>query len=160
MLFRSTDPSKKWTVVPGDYPPTVRDALASIHGIHLDRELERFYPHGDLARGVLGTVLDGKGLGGVEQRYEEVLRGKPGKEVAAREDVAADGPAPMPVLPNPLASGLRAALGHDASRVDLVRLRRGGRIVIHYADDSQLGRIYARLATPILDDEVNPTAEE
>ena len=90
------------------------------------------------------------------RQVEAIVR----KEVAAREDVAAVGPAPMPVLPNPLASGLRAALGHDASRVDLVRLRRGGRIVIHYADDSQLGRIYARLATPILDDEANPTVDE
>ena len=95
-------------------------------------------------------------LGLSVRQVESIVR----KEVAAREDVAADGPTPIPALPNPLASGLRAALGHDASRVDLVRLRRGGRIVIHYADDSQLGRIYARLATPILDDEANPTADE
>ena len=90
------------------------------------------------------------------RQVEAIVR----KEVAAREDVAVDGPAPTPVEPNPLTSGLRAALGRDASRVDLVRLRRGGRIVIHYADDSQLGRIYARLATPILDDDVAVPSDE
>ena len=81
------------------------------------------------------------------RQVEAIVR----KEVAAREDVAVEGSASTPAATNPLASGLRAALGRDASRVDLVRLRRGGRIVIHYTDDSQLGRIYARLATPILD---------
>lgn len=54
---------------------------------------------------------------------------------------------------HPITTGLRDALGRDASRVDLVRHRRGGRIVIHFADDAQLGRIYARLATPHVDDE-------
>jgi ParB family chromosome partitioning protein len=81
------------------------------------------------------------------RQVEAIVR----KEVAAREDLATEGRTETPAATNPLASGLRTALGNDASRVDLVRLRRGGRIVIHYSDDSQLGRIYARLATPILD---------
>ncbi len=93
---------------------------------------------------------------GLSVRQVEVLVRR---EVAAREDVGAGVSASTTDAPNPLASNLRAALGHDASRVDLVRLRRGGRIVIHFADDSQLGRIYARLATPILDDAPNPDSE-
>ena len=91
------------------------------------------------------------------RQVEAIVR----KETAARDDLTAVGTVPPRTAPNPLASGLRAALGHDASRVDLVRLRRGGRIVIHFADDSQLGRIYARLATPISDDdESGPAADE
>jgi ParB family chromosome partitioning protein len=82
------------------------------------------------------------------------------QEVAAREDVGVGVPAATTAIPTPLASALRAALGHDASRVDLVCLRRGGRIVIHYADDSQLGRIFARLATPILDDKADTRPNE
>ena len=82
---RVTDPARRWTVVPGRYPPTVREALAGVRGVYLESELERFYPHGTLARGVLGTVLDGAGRGGIEQRYEAVLRGRPGREIAARD---------------------------------------------------------------------------
>jgi ParB family chromosome partitioning protein len=82
------------------------------------------------------------------RQVEAIVR----KEVAAREDLTPDEPTPMPAKPNPLAAGLQTALARDASRVDLVRLRRGGRIIIHYTDDSQLGRLYARLATPIVDD--------
>ena len=82
---RLTDPDRRWTVVRGRYAPVVREALSGIRGIYLERELERFYPYGVLARGILGTVLDGAGLGGIEQRYEEVLRGMPGREVAARD---------------------------------------------------------------------------
>ena len=82
---RLTDPDRRWTVVRGRYAPVVREALSGIRGIYLERELERFYPYGALARGILGTVLDGAGLGGIEQRYEEVLRGMPGREVAARD---------------------------------------------------------------------------
>ena len=82
---RLTDPNRRWAVVRGRYAPVVREALSGIPGIYLERELERFYPYGELARGMLGTVLDGAGRGGIEQRYEEVLRGMPGREVAARD---------------------------------------------------------------------------
>jgi cell division protein FtsI (penicillin-binding protein 3) len=82
---RVTDPSDPWHVVPGRYPPSVREALGGVRGIHLQREVERFYPHGALARGVLGTVVDGRGRGGVEERYEEVLRGRPGRQVLAKD---------------------------------------------------------------------------
>ena len=83
--LRLTDPDRRWAVVRGRYQPAVRESLSGMRGIYLERELERFYPYGELARGVLGTVLDGSGLGGIEQRYEEVLRGMPGREVAARD---------------------------------------------------------------------------
>lgn len=89
------------------------------------------------------------------RQVEGVVR----KEVARRDDLGVGVPPSPAAVPSPLALGLRDALGHDASRVDLVRLRRGGRIVIHYADESQLGRIYARLATPMPDDEAGSSAD-
>jgi cell division protein FtsI (penicillin-binding protein 3) len=49
-------------------------------GIHTRKEPKRFYPNGPLAANVLGYVgLDGKGLGGIEQVYNEKITGEPGK---------------------------------------------------------------------------------
>lgn len=89
-LDRSTlaglrDRERSWVVVPGRFPPRVRESLAGIQGVYLTRELERFYPHQTLARGVLGTVLDGAGRGGIEGAFHEHLAGIPGREVQARD---------------------------------------------------------------------------
>ncbi|MBI4520137.1 MAG: PASTA domain-containing protein, partial [Gemmatimonadetes bacterium] len=61
-------------------------ALSGVTGIHFERELRRFYPHGDLAQGLLGSVDDlGIGRGGIEQQFDDVLRGVAGREVVARD---------------------------------------------------------------------------
>jgi cell division protein FtsI (penicillin-binding protein 3) len=82
-----TSKRRKWGVVPGRYPPSVREALRNLRGVYLDREMERVSPHGDLARGVVGVIIDGAGQGGIEQAYDDVLRGRPGREVVARDNV-------------------------------------------------------------------------
>ncbi|MBA3514485.1 MAG: transpeptidase family protein [Pyrinomonadaceae bacterium] len=49
-------------------------------GVHFRTEPKRFYPNGSLAAHVLGFVgLDGVGLGGVEQIYNEKISGEAGK---------------------------------------------------------------------------------
>ena len=49
-------------------------------GVHTRKEPKRFYPNGSLAANVLGFVgLDGNGLAGVEQVYNEKIVGEPGK---------------------------------------------------------------------------------
>lgn len=49
-------------------------------GVHFRAEPKRFYPNGSLAAHVLGFVgLDGAGLGGVEQVYNEKISGEAGK---------------------------------------------------------------------------------
>ena len=78
---------RRWRVVPGRYPPTVREPLEGVRGIYVDRELQRYHPHGDLAGGVLGVVLDDIGRGGVEEAFEDLLSGTPGREVVARDNV-------------------------------------------------------------------------
>jgi|TARA_B100000745_G_scaffold82166_1_gene51102 cell division protein FtsI (penicillin-binding protein 3) len=82
-----TSNGRPWNVIPGRYPPTVREALGEVRGIYLAREFQRYHPHGDLARGVLGAVLDNEGTGGIEQAFEEILRGIPGREVVARNNM-------------------------------------------------------------------------
>lgn len=52
----------------------------NLPGIHPQLEPKRFYPNGSLAAHVLGYVgLDGQGLGGVEQSYNEKILGEPGQ---------------------------------------------------------------------------------
>ena len=48
-------------------------------GVHTRKEPKRFYPNGSLAANVLGFVgLDGNGLAGIEQVYNEKIVGEPG----------------------------------------------------------------------------------
>jgi cell division protein FtsI (penicillin-binding protein 3) len=49
-------------------------------GVHTRKEPKRFYPNGPLAANVLGFVgLDGNGLAGIEQAFNEKILGEPGK---------------------------------------------------------------------------------
>ena len=83
---RVTDPTREWSVVPGRYSMTQVAGLRGLAGIHIEGELKRLYPREGLARGVLGTVLDGSGAGGVEQAMDTVLAGRPGRDRVARDN--------------------------------------------------------------------------
>ncbi|RMH22347.1 MAG: hypothetical protein D6701_01395 [Gemmatimonadetes bacterium] len=83
---RATRSQRAWRVLPGRYPPRTREALRGLRGVHAARELRRHYPHRDLALGLLGRVLDGHGRGGVEQAYDTLLAGRPGREIFARDN--------------------------------------------------------------------------
>jgi cell division protein FtsI (penicillin-binding protein 3) len=48
-----------------------------IPGLYFEREQRRFYPHGGLTAHCVGfTDVDNKGLAGIEQSFDEVLRGR------------------------------------------------------------------------------------
>ncbi len=102
---RLVDRGRRWVVAPGRYPPTVRDRLSGVRGVYLDRELERFHPHGDLARGVIGTFLDGDGQGGIEQAFDDVLSGRSGREVVARDNLGRPIPGETLLVRAPRAGG-------------------------------------------------------
>jgi cell division protein FtsI (penicillin-binding protein 3) len=54
-------------------------ALA-LKGVHLEKESRRYYPNRELASHVLGFVgKDQVGLSGLEERFEKLLRGQPGR---------------------------------------------------------------------------------
>ena len=73
------DPHRSWVVLPGDYSSAVREALDHTTGVYFDRVLRRFYPHGDVALDILGTVnVAGQPQGGIELEYDSVLSGKAG----------------------------------------------------------------------------------
>ena len=52
----------------------------NLAGVKVDEDYKRYYPYGSLASKVLGfTGGDNQGIIGLEVKYEDVLRGKPGK---------------------------------------------------------------------------------
>lgn len=102
---RLVESGRPWIVLPGRYPPSAREQLRGLRGVYLERELERLYPHGDLARGTLGRVRDGVGAGGVEQVLDSVLAGHPGREVQARDNAGRAIPGESYVVQEPKAGG-------------------------------------------------------
>ncbi len=82
----ATDPARPWRVVPGRYSATQVAGLRGVRGLHVERELRRLYPREGLARGIIGSVVDQKGSGGVEQTMDSVLAGQAGSEIVARDN--------------------------------------------------------------------------
>jgi len=63
-------------------PPDQATQIEALNltGVHMRKEPKRFYPNGPLAASILGFVgLDGNGLAGIEQVYNERISGEPGK---------------------------------------------------------------------------------
>jgi cell division protein FtsI (penicillin-binding protein 3) len=57
-----------------------------LKGIYFQKEFQRFYPDNEIAAQVLGYVgLDDKGLGGLEQKFESLLHGVPGRVYTAMD---------------------------------------------------------------------------
>jgi cell division protein FtsI (penicillin-binding protein 3) len=83
---RILDGTRTWVVLAGRYGVEVREALDGVRGIHFESVLQRFYPHGDVARELLGAVsLEGAALGGLELEFDSVLSGRPGRAVVRRD---------------------------------------------------------------------------
>lgn len=101
----ATTSSRPWRVLPSSYPPSVREALTNVRGLYLEREHRRFYPRGDLARGLLGVIRDGDAHGGVEQAFDSSLRGRAGKVVLARDPLGTPIPGESVLLEQPEEGG-------------------------------------------------------
>ncbi|HUP50929.1 MAG TPA: penicillin-binding transpeptidase domain-containing protein [Longimicrobiales bacterium] len=104
-VVRLTSRDRVWSVAPDLYAPAVRERLRAVSGVHLERVLQRFHPHGDLARSVLGVVQEGAGRGGIEQAFEPLLGGTPGREVVARDNVGREIPGERVTMVAPRAGG-------------------------------------------------------
>ena len=77
-----------WVFIQRRLPESAATAIAELHidGLGFQKETKRLYPNDDLAAHVLGFVSDdGNGQGGVEGRYDELLRGVPGTLVVERD---------------------------------------------------------------------------
>ena len=144
---------RPWRVVSDLYPPAVRDDLDGARGLHIERVFQRYQPHGDLARGVLGVVFDGAGQGGVESVFEDWLSGTPGREVVPRDNLGRSIPGEQLLVKPPRAGGAvvltldmglqeiaQQALEEAIQRTDA----RGGDVII---TDPRTGEILALFST-------------
>lgn len=80
----AVDPDRKWVPL-GAFPPAAHATLKGTAGVHFERALWRDYPQGRIASGVLGAANASGGVGGVEQSFDELLRGIPGRMVVAKD---------------------------------------------------------------------------
>jgi cell division protein FtsI (penicillin-binding protein 3) len=88
LLARLSDRSRRFVYVARTVDDATADAVRALRlpGIGFVPESRRFYPAGDLAAAVLGSVgLEGHGLGGLEHHYDDELSGEPGELVVERD---------------------------------------------------------------------------
>jgi cell division protein FtsI (penicillin-binding protein 3) len=150
--LRLASSGRGWNAA-GLHPPAVRDRLEGTAGVYVDRVFQRYYPHGDLARGVLGVVLDDEGRGGVESEFERWLSGRPGRQVVARDNVGAPIPGDQVTVEPPQAGGeIVLTLDMDLQEIAQEALldavaeheARGGDILI---TDPRTGEVLALFST-------------
>lgn len=94
----------RWNVV-GTFAPAARAEVEGIRGVHVETVFERYRPHGALARGLLGVELDQEGRGGIEQAFDDLLRGLPGSQVVARDHRGRTIPGDQVTVRTPRAGG-------------------------------------------------------
>jgi cell division protein FtsI/penicillin-binding protein 2 len=83
-VYRQIDNKQLFVWLKRKVPTHVYKAIqdTKLPGINAIREDERVYPHGVLAADIIGFVgIDNQGLGGLEYRYDAILKGTPGKLV-------------------------------------------------------------------------------
>ncbi len=102
---RITTSERRWVQLPARYPPSVRERLDPVRGVYAERELRRFYPQNDLGRGLLGALIDERGAGGIEQTFEEHLRGHAGTRMVTRDSRGAPIPGESWILTPPTSGG-------------------------------------------------------
>jgi cell division protein FtsI (penicillin-binding protein 3) len=83
---RALDPGRRWVVLPGLHDAMARGRLAGEKGVYFEAVMRRSYPHGELARALLGAVsADGVAAGGVESELDSLLAGQPGVAIVRRD---------------------------------------------------------------------------
>jgi cell division protein FtsI (penicillin-binding protein 3) len=98
------EPSRTWRVLRGRYDERVRDALENVAGVHFERTVQRFYPHGTVTQELVGLVnFEGSAMGGIELELDSVLRGKPGLATVRRDHLGRPLPGAMLTAVEPVA---------------------------------------------------------
>jgi cell division protein FtsI (penicillin-binding protein 3) len=90
-----------------DDPTAAKIKNLKLNGVFSLQESKRFLPEGDLASPLLGSVgIDNTGLSGLEQQYDKLLAGRPGKLIEERDPQGSQ-------IPGGLHQYQPAAIGQD-----------------------------------------------
>jgi len=102
-LVERLDTDKSFVWIKRKISPAEANAIqkAKLTGVYFQKEDQRFYPKRELAAHVLGYVnIDEEGMGGLEFKYNDSVRGEPGRVVvmtdARRRDYYSIEQAPAP----------------------------------------------------------------
>jgi cell division protein FtsI/penicillin-binding protein 2 len=60
-------------------PSSCEKSVPLLHGVGLEKQSKRYYPLGKFASNILGYMTPEWGLYGIEQRYNQLLKGTPGQ---------------------------------------------------------------------------------
>jgi cell division protein FtsI (penicillin-binding protein 3) len=109
VLRAALDSRAEWLFLQRRLPEETANRIAAlrIEGLGFEKEPKRLYPNGAIGAQVLGFVSDdGIGQYGVEGRYDDALRGVPGRLVVERDPANRE-------LALGLRTGVNAKDGHD-----------------------------------------------
>jgi cell division protein FtsI/penicillin-binding protein 2 len=133
-----------------------RAAALKLPGLEIEPGTKRSYPHGAMAAHVVGGMSqDGENRTGVEARYNDILKGQEGRQIAYEVGGGRDYQVQVLKAPVP---GRDITLTIDATIQHIAEKELAGAIVEHGADwgsviimDSQTGEILALANWPTFD---------
>ena len=82
------DPSRRYVYLKRQITPAVANYIANLKlsGIHLLDESKRYYPAGEVAAHVVGfTNIDGEGIEGIENLFDQALTGADGRRTVRKD---------------------------------------------------------------------------
>jgi cell division protein FtsI/penicillin-binding protein 2 len=137
----------------------------NLSGIHFEKESKRYYPKGTVAAHILGSVgTDHFGLAGLEQTFEDRLRGTPGKNLvqydALRNHYASrilQEPVPGSDLILTIDERIQMLAERELRRAVLASKAQAGTIVIM---DPHNGDLLAMASWPAFDPQARPHSKE
>jgi cell division protein FtsI (penicillin-binding protein 3) len=137
----------------------------NLAGVHFEKESKRYYPKGTVAAHILGSVgTDHFGLAGLEQSFEERLRGTPGKNLvqydALRNHYASrilEEPVPGSDLMLTIDQRIQMLAERELRRAVVETSAQAGTIVIM---DPHNGDLLAMASWPTFDPRSRPRSKE
>ncbi len=80
-------PASRYYVIANKVEKEVADNLKNLGGVTLQKTYRRTYPSGESAAQIIGFFSrENKGQYGIEEQYEDYLKGKPGREFSQMQD--------------------------------------------------------------------------